>query len=53
MTALNPYEFHPGVVKGVFRIRNIRETSAVPDSSDGVKKQNGDPTSTTTASCGR
>jgi len=27
----SPYEFHPGVVKGVFRIRNIRETNAVPN----------------------
>jgi hypothetical protein len=25
----NPYEFHPGLVKGVFNVRNIRETSAV------------------------
>jgi hypothetical protein len=26
----NPYEFHPGLVKGIFNIRNIQETSAVP-----------------------
>ncbi len=26
----NPYEFHPGIVKGVFKVRNIRETEAVP-----------------------
>jgi hypothetical protein len=26
----NPYEFHPGIVRGVFKVRNIRETSAVP-----------------------
>jgi hypothetical protein len=26
----NPYEFHPGVIKGVFKVRNIRETEAVP-----------------------
>jgi len=26
----NPYEIHPGIVKGVFRVRNIRDTSAVP-----------------------
>jgi hypothetical protein len=25
----NPYEFHPGLVKGIFNVRNIRETSAV------------------------
>jgi hypothetical protein len=25
----NPYEFHPGLVKGFFNIRNIRETSDV------------------------
>ena len=27
---VNPYEFHPGIVKGVFKVRNIRETEAVP-----------------------
>jgi hypothetical protein len=26
----SPYEFHPGIVKGVFKVRNIRETDAVP-----------------------
>jgi hypothetical protein len=27
----SPYEVHPGIVKGVFQIRNIRETNAVPN----------------------
>jgi hypothetical protein len=26
----NPYDFHPGIVRGVFKVRNIRETNAVP-----------------------
>ena len=26
----SPYEFHPGIVHGVFQVRNIRETKAVP-----------------------
>ena len=26
----NPYQFHPGIVRGVFRVRNIRETNALP-----------------------
>ena len=25
----NPYEFHPGLVKGVFKVRNIKETNTV------------------------
>lgn len=25
----NPYEFHPGLVKGVFNVRNIKETNSV------------------------
>lgn len=39
----NPYEFHPGIVKGVFRVRNIRETNAVPNFTATWNKQNGDP----------
>lgn len=39
----NPYEFHPGIVKGVFRVRNIRETNAVPNFQTTWNKQNGDP----------
>ena len=27
----NPYVFHPGIVGGVFNVRNIRETDAIPD----------------------
>jgi len=27
----NPYEFHPGIVKGLFRIRNIRENTGLPN----------------------
>src|SRR5262249_54072539 len=30
VTLDSPYEIHPGVVRGVFRIRNIRETDAIP-----------------------
>ncbi len=26
----NPYEFHPGIVKGVFNVRNITETPDIP-----------------------
>ena len=39
----NPYEFHPGIVKGVFRVRNIRETNAVPNFQTTWQKQNGEP----------
>jgi hypothetical protein len=39
----NPYEFHPGTVKGVFRVRNIRETSAIPNFQATWHKPNGDP----------
>lgn len=38
----NPYEFHPGIVKGVFRVRNIRETDAVPHFSVVWTKNPGD-----------
>ena len=27
----SPYTFHPGVVKGIFRVRNIQETNKVPN----------------------
>lgn len=39
----SPYEFHPGIVKGVFRVRNIQETNAVPNFKPIWNKQNGDP----------
>jgi hypothetical protein len=39
----NPYEFHPGIVKGVFQVRNIRETNAIPNFQTTWHKQNGDP----------
>jgi hypothetical protein len=38
----NPYEFHPGIVRGVFRVRNIRDTNAVPNFQTIWQKQNGD-----------
>jgi hypothetical protein len=38
----NPYEFHPGIVKGVFSVRNIRETDAVANFFTIWNKQNGD-----------
>ena len=39
----NPYEFHPGIVNGVFRVRNIRETNAAANFQQTWHKQNGDP----------
>ncbi|MEA2600136.1 MAG: hypothetical protein QOF89_1128 [Acidobacteriota bacterium] len=39
----SPYEIHPGIVKGVFQVRNIRETSAVPPFKAVWNKKNGDP----------
>jgi hypothetical protein len=39
----NPYTFHPGIVKGVFKVRNIRETNAVPDFTPAWNKANGEP----------
>lgn len=27
----NPYEIHPGIVRGVFKVRNIHETNSVPN----------------------
>lgn len=38
----NPYEFHPGMVKGVFNVRNIRETSAVAQFKTVWNKKVGD-----------
>ncbi|WP_437912531.1 hypothetical protein WME73_36275 [Sorangium sp. So ce302] len=38
----NPYAFHPGVVRGVFRVRNIRETTAVPRFESTWNKNDGD-----------
>jgi len=38
----NPYEFHPGLIKGVFRVRNIQETSAVPPFQATWNKNIGD-----------
>ncbi len=39
----SPYEFHPGLVRGLFRIRNIVETNDVPVFEATWSKQNGDP----------
>jgi hypothetical protein len=39
----NPYEFHPGIVRGVFRVRNIRETNDVPNFQATWNKLNGEP----------
>lgn len=39
----SPYEIHPGIVKGVFQVRNIRETNAVPPYKTVWNKKNGDP----------
>ncbi len=39
----NPYTFHPGIVKGVFKVRNIRETNAIPDFTPVWNKANGEP----------
>jgi hypothetical protein len=38
----NPYEFHPGIVKGVFKVRNIRETNDVPNFRPTWNKANGE-----------
>ena len=38
----NPFEFHPGIVRGVFRVRNIRETTAVPSFQTTWQKQDGE-----------
>ncbi len=38
----NPFEFHPGVVKGVFNVRNITETPAIPVFERVWNKANGD-----------
>ena len=34
----NPYVFHPGIVGGVFGVRNIRETDAIPDFTATLNK---------------
>jgi hypothetical protein len=38
----NPYTFHPGVVRGVFNVRNIRETNAVKEFTAPWNKAIGD-----------
>ena len=38
----SPFVFHPGLVHGVFSVRNIHETTAVPPFLDSWTKQNGD-----------
>jgi hypothetical protein len=38
----NPFEFHPGVVNGVFNVRNIIETAAIPQFERIWNKVNGD-----------
>jgi hypothetical protein len=39
----NPYTFHPGVVRGVFHVRNIRETNDVPNFKPVWNKLDGEP----------
>jgi hypothetical protein len=39
----NPYDIHPGVVRGVFNVRNLRETTAVPPFKDIWVKADGEP----------
>ena len=38
----NPYEFHPGIVRGVFNVRNITETPAIPTFERVWNRVNGD-----------
>ncbi len=38
----NPYEFHPGIVHGVFNVRNITETPAIPTFERVWNRVNGD-----------
>jgi hypothetical protein len=38
----SPYEVHPGVVRGVFKVRNIHETDALPPFETTLNKANGD-----------
>jgi hypothetical protein len=38
----SPYEVHPGVVRGVFGVRNIHETDALPPFVTTLNKGNGD-----------
>lgn len=38
----SPYEFHPGVVRGVFNVRNITETDAVKPFTTTLNKVDGD-----------
>lgn len=38
----SPFVFHPGLVHGVFDVRNIHETQAVPDFTRTWNKNNGD-----------
>lgn len=42
-TRNNPFEFHPGVVHGVFSIRNILETDTIPPFTAVLNKAIGDP----------
>ncbi len=42
VTRNSPYEFHPGVVRGVFDIRNIVDTDDVKPFETVLNKQNGD-----------
>ena len=42
LTIPNPYEFHPGVVKGVFNVRNIEETKDVDPFTTTWVKANGE-----------
>jgi hypothetical protein len=39
----NPYEFHPGLVKGVFQVRNIQDAPNVAPFKQIWNKKNGDP----------
>jgi hypothetical protein len=42
LTIPNPYEFHPGVVKGLFNVRNIEETKDVAPFEETWVKANGE-----------
>lgn len=39
----SPYEIHPGIVRGVFAVRNIREVDSPPPFTTTLNKANGDP----------
>ncbi len=38
----NPYVFHPGIVKGVYNVRNIADTASIPEFTRTWVRQNGE-----------